>query len=213
MIHLAEAVRRNNAASIHIDNQNYGEASFLISETLKEFRLARHSFPDDVSCLVSTDDSPIILPREEAFCVGQDECCGMNGGFVYRRPIYIQHDWEPTSATVVAFILIFNLALAHQLQVTTRKEDDGASSTIKQFLERSTALYELAYQLLLSKPDAFSIRVSLVLCNNLGQAHRALSNHHKANGCFSRLLSTLLYLKDCGMEIEIGNGDAQAPLP
>ena len=46
---------------------------------------------------------------------------------------------------------------------------------------------------------------SMALVSNLGQIHHALGDHHKAEMCMQYLLSTLMYVIDCGKVDTLGN--------
>ena len=46
---------------------------------------------------------------------------------------------------------------------------------------------------------------SMALVSNLGQIHHALGDHHKAEMCMQYLLSTMMYVIDCGKVDTLGN--------
>jgi tetratricopeptide (TPR) repeat protein len=191
--HLNEASCRNNAGAHYIDTNRFDEAINMITGALQEFRLIQHSFPQDLAQI----QNPITLQEEK---IDESEEDYGRCVFVYKRPIRIQQGSEPTSSTMVSFILIFNLALAYHLKSATTTIHQR---TAQMLLQKSRSLYELAYQLMVSKPEAFSVRVSLVLSNNLGQVLQSMEVFDKARECFSHVLSTVMYLKDIGMDGEV----------
>ena len=222
--HLQEAIRRNNEGAQLIRTDHYDEAITMMTSALEEFRRIRKPFSspqeqDDDDEISTLTLEPTTLQQQQQ----DDEVVDMSieedddddeSGFLYRSPIEIPHDDAPTDDSIVSFILIFNLSLAYHLkgvQATTTgmtiQDDDDDSHSVPALLRKCITLYELAYQILANKPDAFGVRVSLILSNNLGQALLSMEDHDKADECFSRLLSTVMYLKDIGMEEELDEID------
>ena len=199
---LQEVALRSNAGAMYIENNRLDDAIAVLSGTINHFRLTQHSFPQDLT--LAPPRTPIILQQQQEGTRYEDED-GRNG-FVYRRPLLTHQDWTPTSITVVSFIITFNLALANHL----KSEQIIRTSRLRarSLLQKSKALYELAYSLMMSKPDAgFCVQLSLVISNNLGQVLRAMQDYELANECFSHLLSSLMYLKDSGMDSELNEID------
>ena len=213
---LQQALYRNNVGAHLIEMGQYEQAITILTSTLQEYNLIKHSFPqDDATALLSSSSScssysPIILPLSHSNNSSEEEQEEENDTkFVYRRPIQIAHDWIPSNVTVVALSLIFNLALTYQLKAEMTMTARTTLAIHQQhhqqqhLFNRSRSLYELSYQLLMSQPHLFTVRVSLILCNNLGQVLQSTFETQKANECFTRLLSTVVYLQDNGV---INNG-------
>ena len=211
---LQQALYRNNVGAHLIEMGQYEQAITILTSTLQEYNLIKHSFPQDdatamLSSSCSSSSSPIILPLSHSNYTSEEQEDENNDTkFVYRRPIQIAHDWIPSNVTVVALSLIFNLALTYQLKaemtttssLTSQQQLQMQHHQQQQLLfNRSRSLYELSYQLLMSQPHLFTVRVSLILCNNLGQVLQSTFETQKANECFTRLLSTVVYLQDNGV--------------
>jgi hypothetical protein len=100
-------------------------------------------------------------------------------------------------------MVIFNLALAHQL---TAMEEGNDSREM--MLRKALKIYELGFNMVLQKEyaDEPSTMYILATVNNLGLAHQHLNDRHTATKCFKHLMSTLMYLIDGG-EGESNNWD------
>ena len=75
------------------------------------------------------------------------------------------------------------------------------------YLHKALQLYEHSHQILMKQVIHVGVPVihSMALVSNLGQIHRALGDHHKAEMCMQYLLSTLMYVIDCGKVDTLGN--------
>jgi hypothetical protein len=117
--------------------------------------------------------------------------------FMYRRAIYIDDAAEDTSCSyesreVVLAVLIFNLALAYQLAaVKTTTAND-------RYLKKAAKLYALAIQILHEEQLESSTLFSMTCINNMGLVYQDLRDIVAAQKCFEHLLSTLMFLVDCG---------------
>lgn len=140
-----------------------------------------------------------------------------SGGYIYRRPIRVSEGHA--MGTTLYLIVIFNLALAHHLQIasSSSKNTEGRAKSVN----RTLTLYELAHKwqlnllctrdttnattratkeaLLISPPSpptsftaVTSIRFNMMIRNNLSQIHRLIGNHSKHKRCLELLLSTVM---------------------
>jgi hypothetical protein len=125
--------------------------------------------------------------------------------FMYRQAIRIPPTMVLEStyrATIMgSSIVIFNLALAHQL---TAMED--GNNLRGMMLRKAIKIYELGINMVLQKEyaDEPSTMFILATVNNLGLAHQHLNDRHSATKCFKHLMSSLMCLIDCG-----GVGDSK----
>jgi hypothetical protein len=119
--------------------------------------------------------------------------------FLYRQAIRIPPTMvlESThrSAIMGSSVVIFNLALAHQL--TAMEEGNKLRETM---LGKALKLYELGFNMVQQKEYADEPNTMYILAtvNNSGLAHQHLNDRHTATKCFNALMSTLMYLIDCG---------------
>ena len=122
----------------------------------------------------------------------------------YRNPSYYKPEKssftevDKPSTTMLSAIIISNLALAHFLLAGDRQEVRS-----NQGLERSLRLYELAHNILVNENVASPIHLALVIVNNIAQIHKALGDDSKAELCLRHLLSTIIYLTDCGCREDV----------
>lgn len=142
-------------------------------------------------------------------------------GFVYHRPLLVnKHCIEEghIMGMTLSLIIVFNLALAHHLKAISTidtKPNTGCSPSNKnlQVLHQALQLYELAYQLhtdYVQQPlpssgalsdehnrSIGSLRLTMIISNNLGQIHRVAGNSTKHKMCLHHLLSAIMYMVDC----------------
>ena len=91
----------------------------------------------------------------------------------------------------LSFIQLYNLALTHHLCALSRPNPEP-------FLRKALSLYELAYTIHVSEDVELTILQSMAIVNNLGQLHSKLNDFEKSQQCFENLLTTLMFVKDCG---------------
>lgn len=116
-------------------------------------------------------------------------------GFVFKEPIMVlpQSSEQPGYSFFVklSFIQLYNLALSHHLCALGRSKPE-------RFLRKALALYELAYTIHVSEDVELTILQSMAIVNNLGHLHQELNNLDKARQCFENLLTTLMFIRECG---------------
>jgi tetratricopeptide (TPR) repeat protein len=116
--------------------------------------------------------------------------------FLYERVINLP-DGMPFcygTSVLASVIIIFNLALAHQL--AAKKQSSKRS---RQYLRKAARLYELAHGLYNENSEFEESAVFIMASvNNLGLIYQELRDANKAQKCFQHLLSTLMFLVDCG---------------
>jgi hypothetical protein len=218
---LLAIVKLNNRGAFQIETRQYGnavltltEAIFLSKQVVAQYRVEGCSqdaqstqsseecyFSQCMQCPYRYADKasppPLISHKSASFrdqpSTENDEE-GEISEFVYRHPIRIprqaiKHSFQFNIATSI--MVIFNLALAHQLYAT---EDETLSSHL---FEKSAKLYECAFSLLLQQDFESNVLFLLATVNNLGQAHRSLDQSGEtATKCFQHVLSILMFLVD-----------------
>jgi tetratricopeptide (TPR) repeat protein len=205
--HSQQVIERNNRGALHIEAGDFDEAISELTEALHQFKLikrrpSRSTKEESHLTLILKDVKALIQHDEDT------DHCEDSEEFVYRHPIRIERnpsdipELGPTTSTFLSFVVIFNMAISYHLRSGCKKEHNRHTSTEeRQFLlEKSKHLYELGYRLLLSEGFSFSIRISLALTNNLGQVLKNLQEHQKADMCFERLLSTVMFLMTGGAD-------------
>jgi tetratricopeptide (TPR) repeat protein len=177
--------------------------------------------------LVQSKDSPSLINKTNsaiqcAECSADDEATSSDydeaAGFVYRRPIRVHANSIKEGhnmGVVLSLIIIFNLALAHQLSAIAHHRSSSSSSSSspdkRRLLQKAVQLYELAYQLHLDEHqecDDFerveSLRFTMIISNNLGEIHRIVGSKRKHEMCLRHLLQLMMYVVDS----QIGSVDS-----
>jgi hypothetical protein len=115
-------------------------------------------------------------------------------GYIYGRPIQV-HDFSLArggeTTVLISVIIIFNLALAHHLLAMNNKECRAA-------IGKAIQLYEYAFELQRDNQGGSDALFTLTVLNNLGLAYESLGDEVIAGRFFDRLLSTAMFLIDCG---------------
>jgi hypothetical protein len=147
-------------------------------------------------------------------------------GFVYCQPFLVPKSCIKNKHYMgnnLSLIILFNLALAHHLKAitiiarardggntttgagTTTNNDDTRTSTRK-ILQKTLQLYELAYQLIMSDGSAGycyfsgSLRLTMIITNNLSEIHRIFGNTEKHKMCLQHLLCSIMYMVDSNID-------------
>jgi tetratricopeptide (TPR) repeat protein len=210
--HPQQVIELNNRGALHIEAGNFDEAVLELTEALHQFKLIKR--PSRLSTNMdhnnSTKESHLSLILEDVKALILNTDGEDSEEFVYRHPIRIERnphetpELGTTTSTFLSFAVIFNLAISYHMQSCGREEQQHQHTEKRKFLlEKSKHLYELGYRLLRSEDVSFSVRISLVLTNNLGQVLKNLQEHQQADLCFERLLSTVMFLMDCGADDEL----------
>lgn len=153
--------------------------------------------PSNASLDVTLDKcmslSQLTCMAQSPLTCGDDESDGSL--FLYRRAIVLPEGARCCYETSVisSVVIIFNLALCHQLAA-----ERDATRRMK-YLKKAAKLYDLAHSLYHEKnsfdESAFFLVASV---NNLGLVYQELHETRTAEKCFQHLLSTLMFLVDCG---------------
>jgi len=133
-------------------------------------------------------------------------------GFVFHRLLLNDRsiDEKHYMGSTLPLIILFNLALTHHLVgIDNRNNDNFSLAERFKSLEDALKLYELAYQLHIGiieqqklqankmmdgTDDVVSLRLTMIVSNNLGQIHRVVGNSKKYKMCLQHLLSTIMYI-------------------
>jgi hypothetical protein len=115
--------------------------------------------------------------------------------FIFRAPLYIQSRvTDHTSFTYYlesSFMLLYNLALTHHLSALSGKDTQKR-------LQKALGLYEFAYTIQTTEDIQLTVLQTMAIANNMGQIHAALDDEVKSRQCFQHLLSSIMFVNDCG---------------
>ena len=227
-LELQRAIRLNNEATREIHNNgNYDSAIKLLASALALSRQAILEKPDKEQMLeegsifgqhsnISLDQCillaqqgqpPLKLDSDNGnylnhhLLPSEGQGQGQGPSFVFQSPIAIpEHfmdnaDQMYVSSIAVSVMIIFNLALAHQLS--------GMATSISSMkvasLRKAVKLYELSFHLLREEQmDEGTTVFSMATINNSGVIYYSLGDAATSGRCFEHVLSTLMFLIDCG---------------
>lgn len=198
----------NNVGTLRLGEGKFDEA---IKELTKSLRCAKNvvsdvGFPrkDEAKDIQSSTDS--LLGKRLTTCVSQVPVQNL-----LRSTRAPNSQWKGlcllsirlleeegcdchTAAIDASAAIIYNMALAYQLQATF-----GTSSAVdveSLNLNRSLMLYEMAYKICMDSDETrVSFDLIMAIVNNLGHIHSRLGNETSANECFQHLLSVMMFLR------------------
>lgn len=131
---------------------------------------------------------------------------------IFRDPIMVRGDHfsAPLDIQVceeLSYVAIYNLALSHHLKSVEIALDSSNMRLRRVYLHKALSLYEHSHQILMKQTINVGVPVihSMALVSNLSQIHHALGDHNKAEMCMQYLLSTMMYVIDCGKVDTLGN--------
>mmetsp|Transcript_24119 Transcript_24119/g.44838 ORF Transcript_24119/g.44838 Transcript_24119/m.44838 type:complete len:232 (+) Transcript_24119:226-921(+) len=124
--------------------------------------------------------------------------------FLFRHGIQIPTDmglafYNERQRTTVSCMIIFNFALACQLSASSSAGEEVVIAN----LNKAIKLYQLSFNLQRNANMDGNVLFSLAVVNNLGICHRQLHNQEDSGKCFEYVLSTLMFLTDCGEVSEL----------
>jgi hypothetical protein len=161
-------------------------------------------------CNNDGSSTPVAAAAAAAAAVAADE--GINSWFVYRKPIFVNKDCIEGMhfmGATLSIIILFNLALAHHLKAIAGTSTTNTTSY--KLLLQALQLYKLAYQLHVdiihhsqqqqqpSSQDnkgATSLRLTMIIFNNLGDIHRITGDKEKHIMCLQHLLTLIMFILD-----------------
>jgi tetratricopeptide (TPR) repeat protein len=142
-------------------------------------------------------------PKATNECGGQEEILS-DEPFIFRAPLYIQSRvTDHTSFTYYvesSFMLLYNLALTHHLSSLS-------GNNTQKCLQKALKLYELAYTIQTTEDIQLTVLQTMAIANNLGQIHAALEDEEKSRQCFQHLLSSIMFMNDCGERDQVEQMD------
>ncbi len=132
---------------------------------------------------------------------------------MFRDPIMVHGDHfkDPLDLHVceeLSYVAIYNLALAHHLKAIEIESEGFTKQNLRRiYLRKALSLYEHSHEVLTGQTINVGVPVihSMAVVSNLSQIHHALGDHNKAEMCMQYLLSTMMYVIDCGKVDTLGN--------
>jgi tetratricopeptide (TPR) repeat protein len=213
------AIRLNSEAVAMIENGNFESAIPKLTKALTASTDALNGFKKSrIQCCPEERVGMIRKPTSLDECMAvsnqqgqadepdgpdQEEQGETHQYYVFRRCIPIPISSETTvyfeSPMFIYVVIIFNLALAHQLSAM-ECSDEYESATL--LLSKAVQLYELAFNLQQEDERLENNALfSMATINNLALVYESLNDSENTKKCFQYLLSILMLFVGCGEQI------------
>jgi tetratricopeptide (TPR) repeat protein len=211
------AIALNNLAIQHLEQSEFKQAAQVLSQGLSVIRveiacLDNHDDEkiedaNDVSRLTSCFHKKSQKPKVTSAKKYEDQVTD-NKPFVFQYPISItdnaiEEDVSYGDLIELSFIQLYNLALCHH---SSAFSSSHSVSAFQNRLQKALSLYELAYAITINEDFQPTALQTMAIVNNIGHIHSALGHTDCASQCFENLLSTIMFVKDCGEQDSIEQG-------
>ncbi|CAJ1931640.1 unnamed protein product [Cylindrotheca closterium] len=193
--------RLNNTAAHQIESGDYDKAIKTLNNALRlsraDFRQSQTSHLFMLEACLSYSQN---LSTQQAAAVGEGDenssnnsnSSNKNGLVIYQQALRVPSEYmSHPMGRILPLLVMYNMALANQLKSLKETNDDKQRRVL---LNRALKLYELAYQWQ-SKEEHKSLRLNMILVNNIGDIHRRVNNKTKFQRCMQQLMRTLLYVR------------------
>ena len=196
-------IKLNNQGAHFVEIGLYGKAVSCFSKTLTIVKqllddsssLQASTYPPESVGVMATMPGYFRAEIEIPRCSCEDVIAS-DEVFIFKHPIFLpensmQLSWQ-SSPSSLSFVVLYNLALSHQIISTTIECHPKK-------LRKALLLYELACtmgQRLKEENRHLTAIQAMAILNNVGQLHSALGDVHKAHQSFQTLLSTILFVRD-----------------
>lgn len=186
------AISLSNSAVVFMERAEYNAAIGTLSHSLKFCNIIMDEAHDFSAPMTATLDGCMEASRSS------------HGGtrlhtgerYLYQQAVRIPLDMGSSyhSCVMISTLVTFNLALAYQLNGTSKATNP---TEVPIMLRKAAKLYELAFGMQQAEGFDNNTLFTLATVNNLGLIHSQLNDRPAADQCFEYLLSTLMYLTDC----------------
>jgi tetratricopeptide (TPR) repeat protein len=194
------AIQQNNAAASLVSAGEYNTAIQEFSFALETFQQVMIEADDEIPQPVKTNLNQCMVQSSLTLADCRKEACRVidnDQQYMYRQAIRIPLDIESTyqASVTVSSVIIFNVALAHHLSALATSDKKRQSKKLR----KATTLYEMAYDLQGRNAQLKNnVMFTMAAMNNLGVIYLQLEDCETSSKCFQCLLSTVMFLVDCG---------------
>jgi tetratricopeptide (TPR) repeat protein len=180
----------NNKAIELIDVGHYKQAISLLRKALQSSKqiiseAAETELPFQMTLDQCMAQSPYVCQDEKEQQL-----------FMYKRPIYIHGQktmaFNYKASVLTSVVVLFNLSLAFQLF--------GTKDANARHLKKAAKLYELTFKMTREEDFESMILFSLACTNNVALVYHELKEMSTSLKYFESLLSTLMFLVECGKQ-------------
>ena len=179
------AKKLNNEASSLIETGHCEESLVLLTRALKLTRRDLHENENGAAARMSCSYESGIMESTKKIEKQEEE----GDCFVYLRPLFIRESSTKGRNLHMGVVILFNLALAHHLMYLEKRE----------CIDKAIRLYELVYQTHGNNLDYASLRLALIVSNNVSQIHRAKGDEANHQSCLQHLLEAVVYVVERGL--------------
>ena len=204
----------NNHAVVLIRGKKYNGAIKTLCKALEKYRILISSQSlsendesmSNISLHTCVQQSEYIQQQTHIL---QDEANDQSL-YIHRQPLCIPKglgkNYEET--TMASALVIFNLALAHQV-LAEEESMDGQSR--RKLLKKAGKLFQCALNMSIDEElDSSSFSFTLAAMNNMGIIYYQLDENEAATNCFERLMSIIVYLHGSSFDASHYVGNACA---
>eukprot|EP00934_Nitzschia_sp_Nitz4_P005781 Nitzschia sp. Nitz4//scaffold37_size175936//92195//92905//NITZ4_002050-RA/size175936-processed-gene-0.191-mRNA-1//1//CDS//3329549800//5771//frame0 len=199
----------NNLAVQCLCNSDYDESISTLTKALRSVKAVmsgESSLPRDSPCDAqamdtdNADDSTGYQCNFVSFeCTASFQKTLFAGSTrtLFRDPIYMTASNaldQMMVCEVASYAILYNLALSYHLKGMTMEDTEERLP----LLRKGLTLYEHAHHILSSKVLDVSLIHAMAIASNLGHIHHLLRDETRSRLCFQHLLSTIVYVVNCG---------------
>jgi tetratricopeptide (TPR) repeat protein len=178
------AIQQNNAAASLVSAGEYNTAIQEFSFALETFQQVMIEADDEIPQPVKTNLNQCMVQSSLTLADCRKEACRV-----------IDNDQQYQASVTVSSVIIFNVALAHHLSALATSDKKRQSKKLR----KATTLYEMAYDLQGRNAQLKNnVMFTMAAMNNLGVIYLQLEDCETSSKCFQCLLSTVMFLVDCG---------------
>lgn len=204
----------NNHAVVLIRGKKYNGAIKTLCKALEKYRILISSQSlsendesmSNISLHTCVQQSEYIQQQTHIL---QDEANDQSL-YIHRQPLCIPKGLGKNyeEITMASALVIFNLALAHQL-LAEEESMDGQSR--RKLLKKAGKLFQCALNMSIDEElDSSSFSFTLAAMNNMGIIYYQLDENEAATNCFERLMSIIVYLHGSSFDASHYVGNACA---
>ncbi|KAG7347720.1 hypothetical protein IV203_016425 [Nitzschia inconspicua] len=204
---------RHNETIKLLENGDHSGAMTGLSDIVSAWRnLVRQDLLCDPEAANTVQTTPMTTKSVDPFMTTKSQFlsqshstndCDDESFYLYETCIRFPCDFDPNyyESSLVSCVIVFNLALAHQLAAHGKKSDTLGVSPTRHLLVRAFHLYDLCFKLsCTSQSLQRSVLYRLAVANNLGVLCLTLRSNSISVNYFEYVLTTLMVMTTHGSQ-------------
>jgi tetratricopeptide (TPR) repeat protein len=180
-----QAIAENNSAVVLFESGKSRLAIVSFSNALQAFKTIMDRSPVEYhEQPLNTTLDQCMAGRRISHGIGSEVDESSEPFMMYRQAVYVPVEIECSfrASALISTMIIYNLALAHQLLAVTHKKKEQL------LLSKAAKLYEYGLNLQRAEDFESNILFTLATMNNLGLIHQQLNAMDQAKNCFEHCL-------------------------